>query len=198
MKKEKLLASDTPRRQLDPERGAAMVIVIALLIGLLAGGVTVLWLQIQSTRATGLVHNDRNALFCAEAGIAHGVQWFSEGGDWEGRLSSGTVPCNPPSLIDGCKDVILSLDIDPVGHPHHGINDVEITLWDNDDELTGDQNDPDKDYDGKVIMRSACIRYPDAPRYVAHLVESNSLPPTKGCQYRDTGGQGCGNTNNMN
>jgi hypothetical protein len=165
------------------ERGSTMVVVMMILLALLAAGAGVIYLQVSSTRATGLIRQSRDALFCAEAGLARtrnkiGASYAL----WDDMLD--TDPSN-----------------DPGGYPYTGDidgddeDDWEVTIKDNDDENPATlPNDLTKNNDLKIFVVSKCIKYPDTPREIMELVTYTGA----GNVYRDQNRQGSGGTDNAN
>ena len=58
--------TDPPRR----ERGAAMMVVMIVMAALMTAGGLAIYVSTSETRSTGYVSAERQALFCAEAGLA--------------------------------------------------------------------------------------------------------------------------------
>ncbi|RMH40618.1 MAG: hypothetical protein D6689_13245 [Deltaproteobacteria bacterium] len=164
------------------QRGSAMVVVLILLVALLGAGGVAIYVQLADTRSTGLIRQARDALSCAEAGLAEGRVWAGQNyGLWAAILDGD--PSNDPSNYP------LRGDIDGDGN-----DDWEVQLMDNDDEMPPAANDTTRDNDLRVFVVARCIRYPTTPREVIELVRYEG----GGAIYRNQSGQGSGNTNNAN
>ena len=169
-------------RQADRQQGSVMIIVVTILAALLAGGGIVMYTQVMSTRAAGLVRANRSSLYCAEAGLASARTLIGQNAQsWNLLLDTDTSNDPPWYPIRG------DLDDPPDG------DDFEVTIRDNEDEPTG-FNDPTKDNDQQVFIVSRCLKFPTAPRSVMELVQF----PGSGSVYRDQAGQGAGSTGNTN
>jgi hypothetical protein len=169
-------------KRLPGERGGALVIVLILMVALLGGGATALYLANQDTRVAGLVKGSRTSLYCAEAGLRgsrtlialHMAEW--------------------PLLIDGDDRN------DPAWYPPRGdldgdgVADWEVRVRDNDDERSPEPNDPTVDLDLQLFAVARCLANPEIPRELLELVSFEGA----GNLYRDQSGQGSGNTGNAN
>jgi hypothetical protein len=166
------------------QRGAAMLVVMIVMAALMTAGGLAIYVSSSETRSTGYVSANRQAMFCAEAGLA---------------AARATVTANYQSwdlAIDGDDGN------DPAWYPIRGYLvdggvgdfDYEVTIRDNDDEQAPAANDPSKDSDLQVYMTSACLKYPDSPKTVTELIQYQG----GGYTYRNQSGQGAGNTGNAN
>ncbi len=164
------------------QRGSVMIIVVTILAALLAGGGIVMYTQVMSTRAAGLIRANRSALYCAEAGLASARTLIGQNAQlWNNLLDADTLNDPPWYPVRGDLDI-----------PADG-DDFEVTVRDNNDEPPG-LDDPTKDNDQQVFIVSRCIKYPSAPRSVMELVQF----PGSGSVYRAQAGQGAGATGNTN
>lgn len=162
------------------ERGAALVVVAILLVALLGLGAVFLRLQTADTRSTGIVRDRREALFCAEAGLAHArrvVGLWGATGLWDNVLSETTDDDPPNYPIEG------DLDGD-------GLADYRVVVADNGE---GD-GDPTRDTDLRLFLVSSCIRPRATPETVKELVVFEGSPNA----YRWQGSAGAWGTNNRN
>lgn len=137
------------------DRGSALVTVMILAVVLLAGGAVLLGMQIRSTRSTGIVSEGLGALNCAESALAAARPLVAAN-----VASWNTSLCNPtPPRGTGTCDVAsptsepgwlstLQHDIDG-----DGVNDIVITLVDNDDEVA---LDPLTDADSTIYIVATC------------------------------------------
>jgi hypothetical protein len=157
-----------------------MVVVLTILAALFVGGAYALYLQIQDTRAAGYVSRERQALYCAEAGLVATRQF---------------VAANQPLWGDMLNPNVA----DPAGYPVQGdlTGDGQIdfigTIEDNLDEPP-DAHDPFTDNDLRLYVISRCVQFPDSPREVRELVEFAPI----GGYYRSQAGHGPGGTGNTN
>jgi hypothetical protein len=168
----------------DPQRGAAMMVVMVVMAALMTAGGLAIYVSNSETRSTGYVSSSRQALFCAEAGLAQ---------------ARAVVTANYASW-----NAVLDADAsnDPTWYPIRGYLedgatgdfDYEVEIRDNDDEVAPAVNDPAKDSDLQVYVSSTCLKYPDTPRTVTEL----TLYSGGGYTYRNQSGQGAGNTGNAN
>ena len=182
------------------ERGSVLMVVLVILVALLAGGGVALYLQLGSTRQTGLVRFSRAALFCSEAGLQAARRLilcqYGQTNNWGSLLdpSSGT----PPTwYADISADATLQGQltdlgpIGPTGAPSHviigddagdsnGSPDWIAWVRDDDDEFTT-ANDPLTDNNLRVIVHSRCIMFPDQPREVLEVLRGNP----NATQYED-------------
>jgi hypothetical protein len=166
------------------ERGAAMLVVMIVMAALMTAGGLAIYVSSSETRSTGYVASSRQALFCAEAGLAQARSVVTQNySTWGLVLDTNTG--NDPTWypIDGY------LTDDGTGD-----FDYEVTIRDNDDELAPTANDATKDIDFQVYVTSTCLKYPESPRSVTELVRYEG----GGYSYRNQSGQGAGNTGNAN
>ena len=166
------------------ERGAAMMVVMIVMAALMTAGGLAIYVSTSETRSTGYVSSSRQALFCAEAGLAS---------------ARSIVTANYTSWG-------LALDAndtnDPAWYPIRGYlsdtgtgdYDYEVRIRDNDDEHSPAANDPATDIDLQVYVESTCLKYPETPRTVTELIEYQG----GGYVYRNQAGQGAGNSGNAN
>lgn len=162
----------TPVKTRNTERGSAMIIVVVILVALLAGGAYALFVQVRSTKSAGLLKAERSALYCAEAGLTAVRSLVAiNPQDWP-DIAAGTAV--------GWWDTARFGDIDV---PPDG-DDFEVTAAEN-----GDPND------GAIFLISTCTKFPEYPATVMELITISGV--TANC-YKDTSGQGCGNTGNAN
>lgn len=158
------------------------MITMILVIVLLAGGVALVQLGIQSTRSTALVVDRKAALHCAEAGLISARRAVGDNyGLWTGSLCNPDTGCDvgapgatPTWLLAADRD----LDDD-------GVDDVVITLVDNDDELAPQANDRALDNDQHVYIVATCTKYPEVRERVSELVQ---VTPGETCYDAQKGG----------
>jgi len=171
-------AADPDRGQ----RGAAMLLVASLLVALLAGGGVALYVQLQSTKGAGLVKASRASLYCAEAGLSFARSIISLNYlTWSLALDS--LPTNDPAWYP------IAVDIDG-----DAVNDVVVTIRDNEDELPPAVNNPARDNDRQVFAVSRCTKHTAASPEIVELL----LVAGGGHAYRDQGGGGAFNAGNQN
>lgn len=167
-------------RNLNRERGAALMVTIILISALLAGGMLAIYLMVADTKSAQYVTESRGALFCAESGLAGGRTYVeTNSGNWGLMLDDdeGNDPDGYP--VEG--------DLDGDGEA-----DWQVTVRDNDDDFP--TNDPFVDSDGAIFMVATCTKYPDTPRQVMEMISFSG----GGTNYRNQAGQGAGGTNNAN
>jgi hypothetical protein len=170
------------KREHNKESGMAMVLVITILAALLGIAAVGLSLQLNSTKSTSLVKEQRAALYCAEAGLAGARSTLIKNrGEWEDVLDGPGFPtwyANPLGItgdIDGAPVTV----------------DYSVTIRDDgeaDGDLTADTNNT-------IIVTSKCLRY-DSTAPVTVIEVLSVLP--QGHSYRDQSGQGAAKTNNQN
>ncbi len=159
-----------------------MIVVLVLLVALLAAGAIVLRAQLRTTKSSGLSKSKKEALYCAEAGLAAARARVGESyGQWPLLLDGENA--NDPEWYP----IVGDLDGD-------GAPDYEVRIQDNDDELPPRPNDPTTDNDLRIFVVSTCVSSPDAPQQVMELIQYDA----GGTLYRDQAGQGTGNTGNIN
>jgi hypothetical protein len=166
------------------ERGAALMVVMIVMAALMTAGGLAIYVSSSEIKSTGYVATSRQALFCAEAGLAASRSVVTANyASWGLALDgdSGNDPLWYP--IQG------HLSDTPSGDP-----DYEVTIRDNDDEHSPAPNDPTKDSDLQVYVQATCLKYPDTPRTVTELIQYQG----NGYVYRNQSGQGGGNTGNAN
>ena len=169
----------------NPQHGAAMLVVMIVMAALMTAGGLAIYVSTSETRSTSYVASNRQALFCAEAGLAAARSVvMGNYAQWGAVLDA-----------DGTND--------PAWYPIQGYLsdeatggefDYEVTVRDNDDELAPAVNNPAQDSDLQVYVSSTCLKYPDTPRTVTELVQYQG----GGYTYRNQSGQGAGNTGNAN
>lgn len=154
-----------------------MVVVITVLAALFVGGAYALYLQVQDTRAAGYVSRERQALYCAEAGLVATRQYVAANRPlWDAMLDPERQ--NPPNYpVEG--DLTGDGEIDFVG-----------TVKDN---LDGDSN-PHSDNDMSLYVIAQCTQFEDSPREVRELLEFAPIGHDFSNQAGH-GGAGAGNTN---
>jgi hypothetical protein len=168
----------------NPQRGAAMMVVLITMAALMTAGGLAIYVSSSETRSTGYVATSRQALYCAEAGLAAARDTITGNyASWGDALDDDEA--NDPDWYP----ITGRLDDDPTGDP-----DYEVVIRDNDDEHSPNANDPTKDSDLQVYVESTCLKYPDAPRVVTELIQYTG----GGYVYKNQSGQGGGNTGNSN
>ena len=166
------------------EHGAAMLVVMVVMAALMTAGGIAIYMSTSETRSTGYVASGRQALFCAEAGLAQARAVVTANyATWGAVLDTNTG--NDPSWYPIEGHVTDGATGDP---------DYEVTIRDNDDEIAPAVNDPTKDSDLQVYVTSTCLEYPDTPRSITELIRYQG----GGYSYRNQSGQGAGNTGNAN
>jgi hypothetical protein len=166
------------------ERGTVLVIVMAILAALLAGGAVVVHLQVADLRMAGLVRTARAALYCSEAGLSTARPILAGNmGDWPRVLDADAT--NNPAWYP------ISGDLDA---PADGVIDWIVTVEDNDDEFSPSLNDPNVDTDGTIFAISTCQKYPLSPRQIVEAINFAGAVSN----YRAQAGQGQGGTGNAN
>jgi hypothetical protein len=169
------------RRPRHPQRGSAMLVTLIVIGALLAGGAVLVSLQISSNRSSDLTRSGMSALYCAEAGLTAARPLVATNYlQWNAALLAGTEP----AWLSG-----------PLGD--HSIDgdttaDYEISLRDNDDEVSPNPNDLTHDNDQTIFIVSKCIKFPDTEKEVVELV---TYTGTTGCLKTQQGGcSGDGNS----
>lgn len=136
-----------------------MLVTLIVIGALLAGGAVLVSLQVASNRSTDLTRSGTSALYCAEAGLAAArplvAQHYT---DWNAALAAGTEPLWLSAPLGD-----HSIDGDTVA-------DYQISLRDNDDEISPAPNDLTHDNDQTIFIVSKCIKYPDTEKEVVELV----------------------------
>jgi len=161
------------------QRGSAMLITMILITALLAGAAVLISLQMAANRATDLTRTGISALYCAEAGLTATRSLIANNQpNWNASLGTGTEP----SWLAGADH---DIDDDGVGP------DYRVTLVDNMDEAGSDN--PNLDADGKIIIVSRCLKYPDVPKEVREMV---GYTTQSNCYNSQQGG--CAGNNNQN
>ena len=171
-------------RHRQAQRGAAMLVVMVVMAALMTAGGLAIYVSTSETRSTGYVSSSRQALFCAEAGLAQARAVVTQNyNTWTQVLDTNAT--NDPTWypIDGY-----------VTDDATGDFDYEVTIRDNDDEIAPTANDPTKDTDLQVYVTSTCLKYPESPKSVTERVRYEG----GGYSYRNQSGQGAGNTGNAN
>lgn len=166
------------------QRGAAMMVVMIVMAALMTAGGLAIYVSSSETKSTGYVATSRQALFCAEAGLAASRSVITANYASWGLALDGDDGNNP-----GWYPVQGYLSDTGTGDP-----DYEVTIRDNDDEHSPAINDPTKDSDLQVYVQATCLKFPDTPRTVIELIQYQG----GGYVYRDQSGQGGGNTGNAN
>jgi hypothetical protein len=157
-----------------------MVVVITILAALLVAGGYALYLQLNDTKSTGYVTREREALYCAEAGLVSGRAYAAANQAIWNDLLDGDASNDP-------DDYPLQGDVDGDGEA-----DFQVTIEDNHDEPG--TNDPTHDNDLQVFVVSECLKDEDSPRKLMELVQFD----TGGHHYRNQSGGGEQNANNQN
>lgn len=166
------------------QRGAAMMVVMIVMAALMTAGGLAIYVSSSETRSTGYVASSRQALFCAEAGLAAARDTITGNyASWSLALDDDDTNDPPWYPVTGHVDDAATGDAD-----------YEVRIRDNDDEQAPSPNDPTKDSDLQVYVESTCLKYPDAPRMVTELIQYTG----GGYVYRNQAGQGGGNTGNSN
>ncbi len=161
------------------QRGSAMLVTLILVAALLAGGVVLTSMQMNSNRATEVTNTGVSAMYCAEAGLAAArTAVVANYTSWAGNLNTGT---EPPWLN------AIDHDIDV---PADNVSDFTITLKDDDDELTG-TNDLSVDQNLRIFVVSTCTKYPGTSKQVEELVRFTGA----GTCYKSQQGGNSGNGN---
>jgi hypothetical protein len=168
----------------DAQRGAAMLVVMIVMAALMTAGGLAIYVSTSETRSTGYVAANRQALFCAEAGLAAARSHVTANyAQWGAVLDADAG--NDPAWYP----VRGYLDDDATGE-----FDYEVTIRDNDDEIAPAVNNAAQDSDLQVYVSATCLKYPETPRTVTELVQYQG----GGYTYRNQSGQGAGNTGNAN
>jgi len=168
-------------RQQNEESGMAMVLVITILAALLGIAAVGLSLQLNSTKSTTLIKESREALFCAEAGLAAGRNVItSNRSDWTDVLAGNAVSWYSNTDPKGFTG---DADNDGVG------GDYWVTIEDD-----GDDADKATDINDTIIVTSSCVLFPNSPASVIEVISLRG----QGHAYRSQSGQGSGNTGNAN
>ena len=156
-----------------------MLVTMILITALMAGATALVSMQHDSMHATELTRNKVGAVACAEAGLATARSAVASNyAQWDAALAAGQQPSWLASLardLDGDNQA-----------------DFELTLQDNEDELSG-TNDPSHDNDLAIYVVSTCVKYSDVPVRVAELVRYSG---GGSCYNAQLGG--CGGNNNGN
>jgi len=169
-------------RRVDPQRGAAMAVTLILTTALLGAGALAIYLQLSDTKAAQQITQSRSSLFCAEAGLVASRSYIvAHATDWPAMLDSDDS--NDP---DGYP---ITGDIDG-----DGTDDYSVTIRDNDDELSPNDNDSTLDIDGTIFVISKCLMNADTSKEIMEMVSFGG----GGTNYRNQMGQGAGGTNNVN
>jgi len=176
---------ERPRRQ--RERGSAMLVTLVVISSLIAGGVVLVSMQMQSMRSTTLTRNGLSAMYCAEAGAIAAHQTVALNyNSWGPTLIAdpGGSGAQPTWLGDSAFSHDIDGDLS---------DDFQINLVDDDDEASGSANDPTTDHNQKIWIKSTCLKYPDTPQQVMELVSFSG----GGSCYNSQAG-GCDGNNNTN
>jgi len=165
------------------QRGSAMLVTLIIVAALLAGGTVLVTMQMSSNRATQATNEGTMALYCAEAGLAAARPVIAINNPlWNANLGTNIQPAFL-SAID------FDIDDDGAGP------DFEITLKDNEDELTG-ADVPGVDQDLQIFVTSKCLKYPESPKQVVELLRFTGSGQ---CYNAQQGGNaGNGNDNGCN
>ena len=166
------------------ERGSAMVVVMVILVALLSAGSVAIYVQVADTRTTGMIRQSRDALYCAEAGLATARPLVGQNfADW-------------PILLDDDPDNDIGAGWYPVEGDLDGDGEIDysVTIRDNNDEVPPQPNNTTKDNDLRVFIVSKCLKFRDTPREILELI----LYEGGGTVYRNQAGQGSSNTGNAN
>ena len=185
------------------ESGTIMVLVVTILAALLAGASVALYLQVSSTRAAGITGHTRGSLYCAEAGLAHARPLVAPIPDDWNTLIDFDMGNNPewyPVVTQGLPDPHMCMYGCIVGRiepPTAGDTDPHyvVVVEDNEDEYTMDSRRLDVDSDRRIILRSTCLKYSNAPREVLEIVSEERAP---GYDYSAQAGRGAANAGNRN
>ena len=159
-----------------------MVLVITILAALLGIAAVGLSLQLNSTKSTTLIKESREALFCAEAGLAAGRNVITTNrSDWNDVLAGNAISWYSNTDPKGFTG---DADNDGVG------GDYWVTIED-DGEADGDKA---VDSNDTIIVKSTCVLFPNSPASVIEVISLRGI----GHAYRSQSGQGSGNTGNAN
>jgi len=163
-----------------------MLVTLVVISSLIAGGIVLASMQMQSMRSTRLTRNGLSATYCAEAGAIAAYQTVATSYPiWGANNYFATQGTTQPTWLG---DTAFSHDLD-----NDGVDDFQITLLDDDDEPNTMNNDPTTDYNHKVWIVSTCTKYPDTPQQVMQLVGYSG----GGNCYNSQAG-GCDGNNNTN
>lgn len=169
------------------ERGSIMVIVMIIMVALLGAGAVAINVQVADTRSTGMIRSARDALYCAEAGLAEARPLVGQHfADWSILLD------DDPDNDDGAGWYPVRGEF--VDDGDDTTWDYEVRIMDNNDEVWPQPNDTTKDNDLRIFIVSKCVKFPDTPREVLELI----IYEGGGNVYRNQAGQGSSNTGNAN
>lgn len=156
-----------------------MLVTMIIITAMLGGAVTLVGMQLSSTRSSGMYQQKQQALHCAEAGlVAARSVVIANYQSWNATFQAG-------GQATWLSAVNRDLDGDNVA-------DLTLSIKDNDDEVNG-TNDPNNDSDLAVFVVSTCTKYPDTPASVAELVRFSG---GGNCYQSQLGG--CGGNSNAN
>jgi hypothetical protein len=175
------------------QTGSAMLVVMVLLSALLLASAVSMRILTQTTRNVDLAQYEKKALYCAEAGLAAASDILvANVSTWSGGC--GADP--DPVLLDSttANDPAWYPIRGDIDDPLDGVADFEVTIADNGDEAYPSPNDPNGNCDGIIYVTSRCIKYPEAPRSLRQMAQSQGA----GSAYRNQSGHGSGNTGNSN
>jgi len=168
------------RSRTSHQRGSAMLVTLIVIGALLAGGAVLVSLQVASNRSSDLTRSGTSALYCAEAGLTAARPFVAQNYlQWNAALLAGTEP------------TWLSTPLGAHSIDGDAIADYQISLRDNDDEVSPIANDLTHDNDQTIYIVSKCIKFPDTEKEVVELV---TYTGTTGCLKTQQGG--CGGDGN--
>ena len=164
----------TQMRQKSPsrERGVALVMVLAVMSVLLLAGIIGVGVFMGGLRITGQDIAAKRALFCSEAGLAAGRNFFgTDYANWDAYLA-----CNVGAT---CPGYPLLGYADPANSRYR----YSVRIIDNIDEPVPN---PAHDNDLTVIVESTCVEPGLPPQPLQQIVSLR--PSAGGSTYRQAGG----------
>lgn len=121
-----------------PERGIAVLLVMAVMASLLLGGVITTGIRIANMRGGGQSLSGKRAYYCAEAGLADGKNFF--------RANYN----NWPTYLAPNANFVYSGQATSTGLTY------QVRMFDNNDEYAPTPNNPNMDRDRTVLLVSTC------------------------------------------
>ena len=166
------------------ERGSALLVTLILIGALLAGSAVLVLLQMTSNRSTDVTRTGLESLYCAEAGISAARNTLMQNYPmWNAALNYNNS--SPTSEYEPLFGGIVHTVDGTAG------SDYTITVADNHDEPTGDDQTVDNDL--RIFLISTCNKYPSSPKQVEELVQFTG---GGNCYQSQLGG--CGGNGNPN
>lgn len=165
----------SPARRRPSERGVSLIFAMALVLALAVIGAAVIAYAGRDRVAAAKMSVQERGLACAEAGIQYGRRYFGcnykRTNNWNGILSGATPGRYDPSLGDvypaSASDIPLVLEGDSTGSGTldtgtdlngDGQPSFWVSIRDDDDERPlGAADDPQRDNNLAVFLRSECI-----------------------------------------